>query len=382
MDQELFRDQLNDAALNAARQRTDPPADQLLDTLVDQHGPEASRNLFNSLIRNIDLPLAQLPPEVRQFVEVHRSLPDWAYNKKIRKAQLLFVDHGPKLLLFLYYKSLPILYACKHGAQVLIHTGRLAHEGESLAVFKRRIAETGQFLINVMQQGGFRAGGKAIESALKVRLIHAAIRQFIPAEHWDAEVLGQPINQEDMAITLMTFGVALTDALSQFGIEETEEKVEAYFHTWNIVGHLMGVEEALLPPDVAAGRQLLERIQQRQSAASPAGQQLTAALVDFAQKTLPSKHLKNAPAVLIPFLIGEERAAMLGVQNNQGCLIQFLPEVLKGILGLSERLEDRSEPLRILLDLLSKEMVLRMVNYFNPEKQTPFRVPKGWVGKT
>lgn len=42
-----------------------------------------------------------------------------------------------------------------------------------------------------------------VESALKIRLVHASVRRFIPPADWDAAGLGEPVNQEDMAMTLM-----------------------------------------------------------------------------------------------------------------------------------------------------------------------------------
>ena len=364
--------------LDAARQRTDPAADAALAALVDRAGKSEAKRLFDMLIRQIDLPIDLLPLEITGFIQQHRSLPNWADHHQIKVAQELFVDHGPKLLLFLYYKSLPILYACANGAKVLIHTGRLSQQQDSLKVFSRRIAETGQFLINVMEEGSFGPAGKAIDTTLKIRLIHAAIRQFIPAEHWDAAAWGKPINQEDMAITLMTFSVCLTDALLDIGIEEPLSHQEAFLHCWNVIGHLLGLESAFLPPDIASARKLLNTIQERQSAASPEGQQLTQALITFAEQTLPSKHFKSAPRVLIPFLIGEEQAKLLAVNSNTGCLMPLLPDVLSSLFQWGEKLEDRSEPMRLIMDKLSKELVKKMVDYFNEEKGVHFRVPESW----
>ncbi len=372
-----FSTVLQDDFLDAARQRSDPPADAALSALIQRIGKEAARELFDTLIRQIELSMDTLPPEIVDFVNQHRQLPDWADEEKIRAGQDLFVDHGPKFLLFLYYKSLPILYSCAHGAKVLIHTGRLTQK-DALRIFSRRIAETGQFLINVMEGGSFDAKGLAIDTTLKIRLIHAAIRQFIPEEHWNAATWGQPINQEDMAITLMTFSVALTDALSTVGIEEPPERQEAFLHCWNIIGHLLGLEADFLPPDISSARQLLNTIQERQAAASPEGQQLTQALISFAEQVLPSERFKSAPRILIPFFIGEEQADLLGVNQNVGCLMRLLPAALKSLFKLGEKLEDQSLPIHILFDKISVELVEKMVGYFNAEKRQHFRVPEGW----
>ena len=150
---ENFQQQLSNSFFDTARQRCDREGDEVLNTLIAEQGKKEALRLFDLLIQNIELPLTKLPEEIRQFITNHRQLPDWADARQIRLAQELFADHGPKFLLFLFYKSLPILYACKNGAQVLVQTGRLAHQSDSLAVFNRRIAETGQFLINICPSG-------------------------------------------------------------------------------------------------------------------------------------------------------------------------------------------------------------------------------------
>jgi hypothetical protein len=81
-----------------------------------------------------------------------------------------------------------------------------------------------------------------------VRLIHSAIRHFIGSGVWD-EALGRPINQEDMAITLLTFSVSVLDGLRRFKIREAPEREEAYLHHWKVIGHPRPVRIAHPPLD-------------------------------------------------------------------------------------------------------------------------------------
>jgi hypothetical protein len=166
--------------LGQMRQAADPLADQAVAQLVATEGREAAQHLFDLLIRPIEMPLKELPPPLKRYWEVTQQLPDWVDPQKVEAAHMLFRDHGPKFLQFLYYKSLPLLYCCKNGAQVLVQTSRLAHNREDITIFTPRIAETGQFLIDVMTDCGLQPGKTGIQSIQKVRLIHAAIRHFIP----------------------------------------------------------------------------------------------------------------------------------------------------------------------------------------------------------
>ena len=59
---------------------------------------------------------------------------------------------------------------------------------------------------------------------------------------WDDE-WGTPINQEDLAGTLMTFSIQILDGFKKFKIPISEKDQEAYLHVWKVIGHVMGVRE-------------------------------------------------------------------------------------------------------------------------------------------
>lgn len=367
-----------DAFLDNKRLIADPEADQVLTQILESEAAGESRRLFDLLIRNIDLPLDTFPDSVRAFLEKTNQLPAWTDWKKIERAHLLFLDHGAKFLFFLYFKSLPLLYSCKNGAAVLVKTSRLTHKQQNLEIFTRRIAETGQFLVNVMTPGALRQGGKGILSIQKVRLIHAAIRHFLLEGEWDTARLGRPINQEDLAVTLMTFSISVLDGLHQFNIEVTSEDKDAYIHTWKTIGVLLGINEDLLPENAVEARLLLDRILTRQSAASEDGRLLTRALIQFSEKTIPKDRLDNAASILVCHLIGKEKANMLGVYPGPGCLGHLFPAFLTSIFRLGERLEDRigEQAFEELIEWLSRQSVKAMISYFDNYKQRHFQVPE------
>jgi hypothetical protein len=368
------------ANLEPFRQLADPLADEALAQLVAEEGPDAALQFFNTLIRNIDLPIEDLPPALDGFLAATSQLPDVVDLADLQKAASLFLDHGPKFLIFLYFKSLPMLYSDARGAKVLIHTGRLAHDGAEMDVFARRIAETGQFLLGVMAPGALKPGGKGIRMIQKVRLIHASIRHFIPSDRWDANALGKPINQEDLALTLMTFGTVMIQSLEELGIDESSDKKEAYIRCWNAIGALLGIHPDLLPADYQEALQLLDGILAHQSAPSEEGRLLTQSLIRFSQSTLPASAQKF-PELLIKHFAGAERARYLGLETNSGCLGIALPGILRKVFSGSEQLEDRiNEPLRVFIEPFSRLLMQGMVGYFDKYKQQKFVLPEAFSG--
>ena len=371
-----FSESLTDEFLDTKRTRTDPGADRVIGQVVATHGREKAKKIFDTLIREVELPLDSLPGEIKSFINKNNTLPAWADSKQVRLAQDLFIDHGPKLLMILYFKSLPILYSMKNGARVLVKTGRLAHDPESSSIFTRRIAETGQFLLQVMCPDGLEHRKIAIEACLKVRLIHASIRHFIPTDQWNEAMWGKPVNQEDLAATLMTFSISLTDGLKQFNIRISREEEQAYLHCWRVTGHLMGIDDDLLPETPEEARFLLERILERQSAGSEEGKILTSALVRFVDEQIDSSILSASPRILIRHLAGVTIAERVGVRKGRFWWFHILlPAILKAFFSVGEKLEDRVGVLEKFTDKASHKILHKMVGYFDEYKQTHFTVP-------
>lgn len=360
--------------LDQARMHMDAPADHLIEQIVQRYGKDQVRQIFDLLIRNIELPLDQLPEEIEAFVRQYEVEPDWVDPSQLETAEAVFLDHGPKFLVYLYFKSLPTLYACANGAQVLVQTGRLTQSDGEMAIFTRRIAETGQFLLDVMSPGGLHKKGRGVQAALKVRLIHASIRYFLLDTDWDTEQLGKPINQEDMALTLMTFSISMIQGMEQSHLSLSDDEADSYLHAWKLVGHYLGVAPDLIPASVKEGRHLMETILNRQARASDAGQLLTAALVRYSEGTFKRAMWTNIPNILIRHLNDRALVLILDVQSRWGLLYLLLPPFLRRWVGWIERIEDLAKPISQVMDRVSQRLVRKMVDHFDGYQPRAFRL--------
>lgn len=300
------------AVLAPFRHRTDPVADEVV-ARIYQGGDLASINaLLRSILENDDPIPPGLPPEARAFFDATDEMPPWADARLIRRAQELFETFGVYVTYGLFASSLPQAYASAHGAEVLVQTGAM------LDRVRQRIFETAQFLFDVLDTGSLDPKGRGIRSAQRVRLMHAAIRHLI--EHragapWDAELFGKPINQEDLAGTLMTFSAITFDAMRRFGLELDKDDADAWIHHWNVVGHFMGIDHALLPLDYYDAEQLTEAVRQRHWAPSPQGRRLAAALIAMMQEffTKDEPLLDGLMPSLVRYLSGDLCADILGL---------------------------------------------------------------------
>ncbi|HZD10294.1 MAG TPA: oxygenase MpaB family protein, partial [Candidatus Binatia bacterium] len=262
----------NDAFLESMREVGDPEADAVIGDVVAHHGIAHVNDLMRSLVQNDEIVTGDFPPAVRDYLAESATLPPWADMAMIERGEQFFDDNWPIIVTLLFCASLPSAYAAHKGAQVLHLTQRMTQH------VHRRIFETAQFVLDVMAPDGLSRTDRGIRSAQKVRLMHSATRNIIEHDprwrsQWN-EAWGVPINQEDMAGTLMTFSLQVLVGMKRFRIEMDPEDEEAYLHAWKVVGHILGVDEALLPSDLEDAQLLATTIFERQKGSSEAGLEL------------------------------------------------------------------------------------------------------------
>ena len=268
-----------DQYLDSMRQIGDPEADQAIAAVFAESNQQAQAvlNVIESLVRNGAPTPENLPPALHGYLAMTSRVPP-PVLPRVKIGEDAFAEHGPEILCLLGCYSLPAAYGARRGAQVLVRTGQLTERTH------HRLMVTSQMVLDVMGPGGLALGGRGIRTAQKVRLMHAAIRHLLlhsTRAPWDLADLGLPINQEDLAGTLMTFSWQIMDGLSQLGLPLEAEEQEAYLDSWKAVGHLMGVHPTLIPQNIADAKILTDTIERRQIAASPEGKDLAQALLQM-----------------------------------------------------------------------------------------------------
>lgn len=325
--------------LGSMRNVTDPPSDQAVRELFEGGEVGAVNKMMSDMLKNDQLIPADFPPCIQRYLEKSERLPDWTDPNKIARAEDFFGRNGMLVGMTLLFSSLPTAYACAKGVQVLQLTARLETDA------KRRVAETSQMIIHVMVPGGLSQTGRGISEAQKVRLMHAAVRHLVlESGQWDSN-WGAPINQEDLAGTLLSFSYLPIASLKKLGVKVLPEEAEAYLHAWNVVGHIMGVYSDLLPGNMDEAKELVDLIGERNFEASVAGREMTAALIEMVDETLPGSIFKGFPATMIRFLNGDQVADIVGVTKVDWTSKLVGP--IGKIFGSLEGEEDRSKILGV-----------------------------------
>ncbi|MFF8024822.1 oxygenase MpaB family protein [Streptomyces sp. NPDC007896] len=320
------------ASMDALRTEGDELADATVAALFER----GEVGKFNTLMRYVstvgqDLPEG-LPDVAREYLETSTP-PAWVDWGEMEKARLFFIDNNVHISTALSFASMPACYILPHVAKLLSAT-------HSLKYPSKRMAETGQFTVYLMQPGAFEAGSRFIPAAQKVRLLHASIRHHLKREdRWDTATLGTPICQEDMIGGQMMFSIQVLDALHRLGIHMSNEGAEAYYYAWRVVGAILGIDQDHVPKDLQAAREFSDLYMTRHMGPSEEGARLTRQLIDLYEEVVPGTFFDPIVSALIRYLIGDTCADWLQVpRTTWDTVVKAAPT----LLGLLETIEDRS----------------------------------------
>lgn len=108
--------------------------------------------------------------------------------------------------------------------------------------------ETLQYVLQVTSSvESIKPGGAGHASSIRVRLLHATVRQRIlelakeQPEYFDVEKLGIPVNDLDCIGTIHTFSTSVVWlGLPRQGIWPREQEIDDYIALWRLVAHYQG----------------------------------------------------------------------------------------------------------------------------------------------
>jgi hypothetical protein len=322
---------------------------------------------------------------LQRYLREGQQLPAWADAQLIAEAEGDFFEIGPLSCLLLFCASLPECYVLPDLADVLHSTGQLEAHADY------RVRSTASMIFPVMMKGGLTSPeGSGIAQILKVRLIHAMVRNLIlrqsptqalqwlqqestgpqhgivPTLHalreeantygrenatpeqrslamfyaliahgWHLKQEGLPCNQMQLTYTLLTFHYVYLRSLHRLAIPFQPRAEQAYLHTWNVVGHILGIDTAHMPRNMAEAEALFKQMQAfgraqppgRQANGEPApdprpklGQSLMAVMETY----LPWKVVKPFPVLLTRELCGPDTARNIGIDGPVPIVSRFI----------------------------------------------------------
>jgi len=252
---------LSAETLEQYRQQGDAAFDSILDLYAKEGQPFlAGDDLFNRLpsqqpVKNNDISrisdqtMSKADLALQNTLSHYNKLPSWVDPEQLARGQRVFLAYLPAIGLSLYYRSLVPGFSIPKIAAVLEATAYLAPPASKTAV-RDRLMDTGAFLGACLKSedvSDILPGGEGWKAALRVRLLHAKVRRRLMSasgkRQWNTHHLGVPINQEDMAATLLAFSTnSLLGCEMMLGRALPVQDRLDYLALWRYLGWLLGVE--------------------------------------------------------------------------------------------------------------------------------------------
>lgn len=250
----------NGIDLEALRQVMDEPSDNAIEAIYHPEESTSMRDLaaiLKKMAKNDEVHSKNLPPALHDFLD---SVLEMTFTEedieKFNRTHEIWKQHGMNFVFILFFRGLPYTYMAERPANVLHETKLLETKTD------RRVIETAQFVFDVMEKNWWEPDKRGILTALKIRIMHSAMRHIIlysGEKQWNEE-WGKPISQEDLIATNQVFSLEFFKGMKMLGKPLSKEDQEAWFHTWKTIGKIMGVQDKLLADTVEEAWELQHKI--------------------------------------------------------------------------------------------------------------------------
>jgi hypothetical protein len=229
----------------------DEPMDRLVEWM-SATGMEQVRPLFDRALTSGIASVPEAPEALRAFFSEVESAPTWVDWELLSIGQRAMRRGGADGMYIARDVSLLGGYQFSGFNKTLIRTGAL-EKGSN-----KRFAETMQWAMDTFVEGGLAPQGVGFRSTLRVRLIHAFVRRHVAAmPDWRGDEWGLPVNQTDMAATLVGALIAPSAGGLAMGLVLSPREYDAIAHLTRYVGWLLGVDDEWLPRDFRDGIRVL-----------------------------------------------------------------------------------------------------------------------------
>ncbi len=307
---DMIKEQYTKAEADRYRRTGDAPADEVIAGLLNRYGEDYAGLLVRRLGDDREDDFFSLDPLLTSFYQRYAERPALVTSKELIRATDFYRKHRQEAGLVLVCYALPYCYLTEDGARVLRFSARLEEDTW------KRLKETGAFLSGIMNFEHWQSG-RIYGLLLKVRLMHALVRHWVHRSGKWNEDWGVPVNQEDMAGTILAFSYIVIKGLRKTGVDVDEVEERAWMKVWAAAGLLLGVDEPLLAGEYKKAMSMDKHIAARHFRPSETGKALTGALI----RCFESRAGEGMAAAYLTrqmrFLLGDTHADWLGVPQGK-----------------------------------------------------------------
>ncbi|MCY3790532.1 MAG: oxygenase MpaB family protein [Gemmatimonadetes bacterium] len=227
----------------------DPEADSLVNAIAaaDQ---EQQAEFIRAGMDEDEEALRAAPQAVGEFFDGIGTPPEW-FDPEVVYAGCRKFHAYSDLFLTAFVTDIIVRGFTTLISQSFFITGRLTDRGV------RRLRQNIRHLLEIMLPGGLERHGEGWKLSVRIRLVHARVRQqLLASEDWDQEAHGMPLSAAHIALASCNFSGMMLWAAGRIGARLNDEERDSFMQIWRYTAWLMGVPDALLFRDEAEAREI------------------------------------------------------------------------------------------------------------------------------
>ncbi|MER7367790.1 oxygenase MpaB family protein [Nonomuraea wenchangensis] len=286
----------------------DEEADPLVASLLDRGDVAQVNTLLRTWTKNGQPLPAGLPADLRDFMERARQLPAWADQGKLDLA----VEFNKKRGLYL-----GVLYGLASGmmSTVIPKEARAVYYSQGGADMKDRISKTAKLGYDIGSTNAYRPDGEMIVTAVKTRLVHAAVRHLLPQSPYWSQVADEeiPISQRDMMVTWHSLPTTVMQKLVAWKVPIPSDESAAFLHSWQVGAHMLGIKDEYIPASWAEANSQAAQVLTPILAPTPEGIKLADILLNLGSSVDAGILSKPILGAFTRFMLGDQIANWLKI---------------------------------------------------------------------
>jgi hypothetical protein len=162
-------------------------------------------------------------------------------------------------------------------------------------------------------------------------------------------------------------------SLERSNITLTVDEKEDYLHLWKVIGHLLGIDDRLMPVDYPDAEALLAAWMARNHRPNDSSRELMQAMLDFWYARVPGRVFDGVTSGWCRTWIGDELADQLGVPPF-GWTRSIL-RLQTTIWKYEDRFEDRVLPYQAFTRFWTRRLIKGLMHVERGGRRPDFHVP-------
>lgn len=257
----------------------DSEADPVIARVLQTENVASINALLRTWTTNSQAVPSGLPGYLKDFIEQARQLPSWTDQGKLASAFEFIQKQGT---------FVDLIYGLDSGllSCAIPHEARAVYYSLGGADMRERVTKTAKLGYDIGTENAYAPSGEMIVTAVKTRMVHAAVRHLLPqSPYWskssDEKI---PISQRDILVTMASLSTTVMKKLTDWKVNVSTAESGGFLHLWQVTAHMLGVRDEYIPASWDAADSQYEELLAPVLGPTPEGANLAQILINLADQ--------------------------------------------------------------------------------------------------